>query len=526
MNPAGRSAHVGGGDWTGTHVAPPAQAAGTVAAAGPRLLVILLLAAPLAIFNLGFLNPLAGIPAAALTLAALAFGHKAFTSADVERVGINRLAICFAVAALGCVLGGQGRFVYAVDDWIIRDAVMHDLIAGAWPPRYDLSGQSFLLRAPLGMYLVPAAIGKLTGVFGAHLALLVQNTLVLGAILASVAGSQASRRGFVVALTVFLAFSGLDAIGWSLNWLTQTAAGLTPELRLHIENWAGPFQYSSHITQLFWVPHHAIAGWAFAAFYLQWRRGVLGAPSLAVVFALCVFWSPLAMLGAVPLLALAGCFDLMRGRIAVANLAAPALIAAACLPMALYLVLDTGGVQKGLLILSWQFWPRNIAFLAVEVLPFYLILKWWRPAQHRFATIELTVVCVTLALLPAYQMGFSNDFAMRASIPLLALLALLVAERIAGAGTPGGVKWPVIILAIGAVTPALELARVVVYPAEAYATCNLLQAWRASPFGEKPPAAYLARSGEAAWFVNQAAGKPLTDTRAGCMPALQAPRIF
>ena len=45
---------------------------------------------------------------------------------------------------------------------------------------------------------------------------------------------------------------------------------------LHLEQWAG-LQFSGHLTQAFWVPQHALAGWFFAAFYMLWRDRRLAA---------------------------------------------------------------------------------------------------------------------------------------------------------------------------------------------------------------------------------------------------------
>ena len=103
-------------------------------------------------------------------------------------------------------------------------------------------------------------------------------------------------------IAFFLLFSGLDVVPWALGW--DRLSKNSWEFPLHLEWWAGPIQYSSHVTQLFWVPQHALAGWAFAAFYLRWREGAVNAPTLALVFGLCVFWSPLAAIGALPFLLL------------------------------------------------------------------------------------------------------------------------------------------------------------------------------------------------------------------------------
>jgi hypothetical protein len=57
-------------------------------------------------------------------------------------------------------------------DWMTRMSVLRDLVAGDWPAGYRLPGEADLvLRCPLGYYLVPALVGKLTSLAGARLAL-------------------------------------------------------------------------------------------------------------------------------------------------------------------------------------------------------------------------------------------------------------------------------------------------------------------------------------------------------------------
>jgi len=68
--------------------------------------------------------------------------------------------------------GGTGHWVFANADWHIRDAVLHDLVTGAWPVGYGAKdGVPTLLRAPLGYYLPAALVGKAAGLAAAHVAL-------------------------------------------------------------------------------------------------------------------------------------------------------------------------------------------------------------------------------------------------------------------------------------------------------------------------------------------------------------------
>jgi hypothetical protein len=336
----------------------------------PSGILLLLFALPLFIFDATFLNPAIGLPAAALTIAALVLGCRAFDAAEAQDIDLRILALCLVIATVGCVIGGQGRIFYAADDWIIRDAVLADLVANPWPPSYSLDNQSVVLRAPLGMYLLPALVGKLAGVAAAHTALVIQNILVFTLILFELSRTQARPTGRIVLILLFLVFSGLDVVPWAIRRVVHFKDAW--EIPSHLEWWAGDIQYSSHVTQLFWAPQHAFAGWAFAAFYLRWRQGSLGIPALALVFGACLFWSLLAALGALPFLLFACAVDLQRRKTGLAAFLAPALLMVAMIPLGLYLLMDSGDVQRRLLILEPGFWATYVAFLMIEVFPSFV----------------------------------------------------------------------------------------------------------------------------------------------------------
>ena len=121
-------------------------------------------------------------------------------------------ALCMATGFGLCLLGGQGHLLYAAEDWLIRDAVVADLSASALPA-YAWNGATWVLRAPLGMYLLPGALGRLAGLGAAHGLMFVQNACLIGCSLYLIAEAFQQRTlGF---LAIFVLFSGLDFFGQS-----------------------------------------------------------------------------------------------------------------------------------------------------------------------------------------------------------------------------------------------------------------------------------------------------------------------
>jgi hypothetical protein len=403
------------------------------------------------------------------------------------------LAVSFAL----CILGGEGRFFYANEDWLIRDAILNDLVSQHWPFVYPLSAQNFaeqdfVMRAPLAMYIMPALVGKLAGLYGAHLALLVQDTVLFALILYFLVPLN-SRFGYAAGIiSIFTIFSGLDVLPALLGHMH---AGITP--RDHLEAWAGLFQYSSHITQLFWVPHHAIGGWTFACFYLLWQRQQIPVFVLTIAFFYLAFWSTFAAMGAAPFLFYAGASDLLGRKIRIADIALSALVILPALPVLLYLSLSSGSVPRGYLFYRPDFWEIYPMFVGIEFIPYVVLTAAMKPEIIKEPTFLLVTIC--LLLIPFYSLGASNDFAMRTSIPALALLAgtfaVVLTDSLATRHSLGWATLATLILLIGGITGTMEVRRALVRSPLPISRCNFVEVWRQSPFGWIPMTSYLVSLG-------------------------------
>ncbi|WP_235399224.1 hypothetical protein [Sphingomonas sp. SRS2] len=390
---------------------------------------------------------------------------------------IATLLACLGVATLLMLLGGEGRFFYANLDWQVRDAVLRDMTVNPWPFVYA-SGD--MLRAPIGMYLIPAVAGKAFGQAGADLALLGQNSLLLGVLLAIGSTLYGTVPKRLIALTVFLAFSGLDVLG-------QIKIGNTPAPTAHLEGWA-PTQFSSTITLAFWVPQHAIAGWFGALGFLLWRVRRLGLGGLLMLPPLVALWSPLAAMGLMPFILYACWYDLRQRRIAVLDIALPIFATAIALPALLYIA--AAGDQVGA-----RFFPLHPAhyllFETLEAFPFLLVA--WAGWRARFGGAVLAITAAMLLIAPLIQVGWWIDFAMRATIPALAILALHLGDMLGG-GWPASARRKsalIGLLAIGSLTGLSEIARALTFPASPPPRCGFSRAWDET-FSAWPKASYLA----------------------------------
>jgi hypothetical protein len=386
------------------------------------------------------------------------------TRSIVGGIPPRRLAVCLLIAFCVLLLGGEGHVFYANDDWQVRDAVLADMIRWPWPFAYAGLGAPQMLRAPLGMYLLPALLGKALGMKAASYALLVRNTLLLGVLLALGSLLFATPRARRIALAVVVAFSGMDTIALLL---------VRPDLLLpldgHIEAWAPQLQYSSAITLAFWVPQHAVSGWIGGLFFLLWRRGLVPLGALLSVVPLCLLWSPLGAIGTLPFALLAGVQAIASRRVRWPDILLPAASVLLAVPSLAYLGADAGKVGFGIVPIP----PiRYILFEAVEVVPVLALAAALGGAQA-YGKATLLTVALCLALLPFVMLGKNDDFVMRASIPSLLILSVIAAKQIAETARSALRTRLIIVLSIGALTPAREVYRAILYRATPFPACDL-----------------------------------------------------
>jgi len=376
---------------------------------------------------------------------------------------LGRLLFCFAAACLILIVGGEGRFLYANIDWHGRDAVLRDLSINDWPFAYAARGELETLRLPIGMQLAPSLAYRFLSPEAGDIALLLQNSILLGAALALGSLLFDTPRKRAAAFCIFVMFSGMDIIG------SLIANGRPVD---HLEWWAR-IQYSSHVTMLFWTPHYAIAGWLLAFLFMLNMEGKAPLGAFYVFAPLTAIWSPLTLLGITPFAAIAGVHALLSRRLTRTDFAVSAIAVALSVPALLYL--SAGGGSVG-----YRFYPieplRYAIFQLLEVAPFLAPLAFLKPRRFGAATF-LTVAIVLLAA-PFVQVGYSIDFMMRATIPAFAILAVLVVDAINNASRTKIIPTSLLAaaLVIGAATPVFEIARAFAFPASPRGSCSYLKA--------------------------------------------------
>ena len=441
---------------------------GRLALAPLDRLVIAYLTLPLFIFLIGWFEWWAAAILVALTAYAL---RPIFDSNAPIRAPLTAQQIVLAVV-IGCVwtiLGGTDHLFFANTDWHLRDAVLHDLVVSRWPVGYGLhNGLETMLRAPLGFYLPASLIGKITTVSVAHVALLAWTALgsvlfLLQAI--SLAGAKMSAAFLAVVVIVF--FSGADIVGNLLNDGPRFRSQW--DLPMHLEWWAGSYQYSSMTTQLFWVPNHALAVWLIIG--LLYRCGIESEIQLLlpILTAAAALWSPLSALGLVPFILWRAGQDIFKRkslRLLDPRLWGPAVIVG--LAISAYLTVAVEGVPRGSSIANWASGDavmsvlRQAQFFLLEAgligLAIFLIRR----------SSELLIAMGILIVLPAVSFGPGNDLVMRGSIPALTVVAISAILALLDKAPQPKIFQKKAFLAglllVGVMTPLAEISRALILP--------------------------------------------------------------
>jgi hypothetical protein len=366
----------------------------------------------------------------------------------------RRAILWISAVALGwTALTGIGHFVYANIDWIIRDAVLRDLVVTPWPPMYDAGANGAapqILRAPVGFYLPVAGVGSVFGLHCADILLYLWTAFGFAVVLFGTTMLFTTRREQVLAIAAMLLFGGLDLIGYRLMHGTLASPAQ------HIEWWALFAQYSSASTLMFWVPNHALPAWLGLLMALRhWRTRELAGMSLMLAAAIAL-WSPLSAVGLVPFYLAAIDWRRDVGALFSTRAGLPFLALGAL--VARYITMDTQAIASGWSINMFgsarMFWTYYGTFCMLEFGVLALLLL-----RLRAFDLKLGIAVAILALLPFYHFGPGNDLVMRSSIPALAILALACVKPLAGSPRRYARAALIAILAVGALGAAQEPER-------------------------------------------------------------------
>ena len=283
-----------------------------------KILQIILLSLPLAIFSLGWFNSIFQF----VTICCLVtlFICQVYTqirgNSSVKckgNVEVQIYLILFAIVAsfIWIYFSGIGGFSRQVDDYWVRNPIYNDLIQLDWPVIYDLQKQPESVQDILGtdkvymvyylmFWIVPSFISKVLGqtsgytivsnqilfIWSYITLLLIMFNLIIW-YKNSINSKSKQDIKTAIALIIFMLFGGLDIIfniGGNVDIL---------------ESWASGLRYVGNTQQLYWTFNQQLPVWLICQLLINSKT-----EDTAVdlwVYSLVVWYSPWAQIGLVPL---------------------------------------------------------------------------------------------------------------------------------------------------------------------------------------------------------------------------------
>lgn len=396
---------------------------------------------------------------------------------ELHRENILKIVFIITIIGIWVYYSGIGRLVFQNADHTARNAIFDVLVQYEWPViNYDVNLEMMpkgttatSLVYYIGFWLPSAVIGKIFGLeagYGFQIF-----WAILGITLVYYLLCERYKKLLVWPLLILIFFSGLDVIGYCLSTGTlQAWAG-----DAHIEWWVGqPYQYSSVTTQLFWVFNQAIPAWLCTM--LAWKQK--NNRSIVVILACCMLPSTFGFVG----LLLLVCFwmftrkyETVHGKtkkerissytrswikdtFTIQNVLGGGVIGIFSF---LYLSINVSGnmvMEKKTLGAAYTDHPlKYFMFIILEIGIYFLLLYKYQKKNSFYYYI-----LINLLMIPFFKIGAASDFCMRASIPALFILMVLVMDTLIEAKAKkdvlvlGGL---ILTLLIGSVTPIHEIGR-------------------------------------------------------------------
>ena len=430
-------------------------------------LSVLYLTLPLVVFAYGWLRyPISFIILSILLFFIIIVFHDiapSFSSIYVKYWASNdkidqkrllvKLRVVFVVIAIWLLLSGIGGFGYQTTDYLASNALLKDLIERPWPLTTEWSSRTVPVVYYLGWYLPAAVTGKLFGWVFANIFILVWAffgvTLSFGWFINLCAVQNITSRKLLVTLSVFCLAGGLDFVGYYfLRGNSFDIYNVFP-----LDGWSF-LQYSSNTTLIYWVPQHTIPAWLITGLVMNCIFGRWSnIKYLGMGLAGSLLSSSFSVMGIFPylLVLLAVIWRKRRWKLlfSVQNVSSNLLAIPVAIVVILYLSSNKVSFPIGFLwtftdssLVYWgwlEFLFIEIGFLSISILIgiwinystsfikpdsiyHYNTILAFLDKRYGMSGLRLILISVTmmlLAFLPAYKMGYADDFVMRASIPAL-----------------------------------------------------------------------------------------------------------
>ena len=454
-------------------------------------LAYLYISLPFLIFLLGWMKLYFAIPVCVVlvwTLIRAVRREEAFWMPQWNKDTIRRAVFLLIIITLWVFFSGIGGLAWQNPDHYYRNEMFRILVEKPWPVRIteNIGGVETMraLTYYIGFWMPAAAFGK---VFGLSAGFLFQALwAVLGIALVYCCICDYLKQFQKWPLVAFVFFSGLDVIG-DILWCRNPSDIFSTH---HLEWWSADFwEYSSFTVDLFWVFNQAIYAWLLFLLLMRQKDN----KRIVLIWSFGLFTSSLPFVGMIPYMlylmirnfrdqraaltgekkkggrkaeSISGSTVLktwIRGLFTPENVLGGGLVGL----ITFSYIRTESSSQNSLLYLPGRLsFVNYILFVILEFGVYAFVVYRYRKDQALYwMTLLILFGCAFI------RVGVGPDFSMRASIPALTALFLMVIDALAR--SKKAKEWSVfvplvILLCIGAVTPIHEIARTIEGTAESY----------------------------------------------------------
>lgn len=415
---------------------------------------------PILIFFIGWCNPPTAIVGTLVIFASLFFAFRNAPELWMpeSKKQIFFLASLFVIALVWVYLSGIGAFAFQNLDHNCRNPIFELLVTQPWPS--VIEHKNAILIYYIAFWLPSALVGKLFGsVFVGYCCQVLWASI--GIFLFFYYVLAGLRKKNYIPIIIFIFFSGLDIIGEILTLNLPAVFNITS----HIEWWC-LLQFSSMTTQLFWVFNQAIAAWLIIPVLALEKNN----KNMGFLYSCLFLHSTIPAIGMFPLLAY-WCIKNGQRRLSLSGLKQAVIsvftfqniIGSMCVFIVCYTYLTSNTMAaEPSRIYNWFVYPiMFFTFFTLEagvyLLPLFKIYK---------RSLLYYIVLISLFIYPFFVIGTEKDFCMRATIPALIVLYLMVCKvfelRYFRKKCKLSFMVLIVVLLIGAVTPIHEIARSVI----------------------------------------------------------------
>lgn len=344
---------------------------------------------------------------------------------------LQKTAIIIAIVVAWVYLSGIGALVFQNTDHSYRNTIFELLVNRNWPVKGNVSidgtTSSRGLIYYIGFWLPAAFVGKHTTLNIGYLFQVLW--AVLGILGFYYLVCTIRKKISIWPLIVFIFFSGLDIVGYHLHGISLNDVSLTK----HLEWWT-TFQFSSFTTQLFWVFNQSIPIWLILLLMYHQKSNRF----IVLLMGLAMLYGTLPFIGLLPFAAYFMLSRKYKGEkhfskewwkfwckdtFSIENVAAGGLTVIISF---LYLCGNASGqlISIGIDNLDIRgFFFMYIITVLVEFVPYFILTH-----QKHKANPLFYISLGTLLICPLIRVGSGQDFCMRASIPALVILFLIVLD--------------------------------------------------------------------------------------------------